>query len=678
MIFSFLLILTTAVTTYLIVKKITVRKLLSSSQHEDHKQLNQFNNTQKMIDDMPLMIVVEDKYHQRLMWNESFENAFSKQWDENNRAYNTNSLIADVFITQNNEVLHSQVCREYNIQLIDNNSKLVNIFYVKQPYLDLEGGVTGVMTLITQVSEVEEAFTQNDLIHQYLPQLVENIPGGFCQLEYFNNAEGRFTYLSLGAQKILGLADDYINHRGVVGCISPSVVDQDRVTIAKAFKEGASKGENIDCQFRYKSKNEIRRCRFIAIVNPQSLPEDEGASWHAILFDITEKLQRKNNVNLNKNKAIDEKGDLWHVFLDDEKLINLLDMCQVSYQQRNIKDFKDEFKKPVFIIVCEDDLDVYLGCDKVRKLAEFSGRIIVITKNKDDIYHLQNNLIKISYESINVVTLKEAFKMLAQGIQKKNKKDLPRKLSGNILVAEDNQVNQLLIQKQFESFGLKVTLADNGKTAFELLNTEPFQMVITDCNMPILDGFQLTSKIRQHRDVAVKCIPVIGMTADDSKEIINKALTGGMDCVIFKPYSLSQLYETLVEYLPQDVLLNSREEQLKDSLSDEVSLSHWVTVFGNKQDALAMAHVFHDTLKKDLIDLNHACAINDAKQYEKVLHRIKGSIVMVKIKTLASKIKACEIQLAEEGITKNNKSVTLISELTILNNMVASWLDKVD
>ena len=180
MIFSFLLILTTAVTTYLITKKITVRKLLSSSQHEDHKQLNQLNNTQRMIDNMPLMIVVEDKFHQRLMWNESFENTFSKQWDENNRVYNADSSIADVFIKQNNEVLHFQVCSESNIQLIDNNGKLINIFYIKQPYLDLEGDMAGVMTLITQVSEVKKTLTQNDLIHQYLPQLLENIPGGFC------------------------------------------------------------------------------------------------------------------------------------------------------------------------------------------------------------------------------------------------------------------------------------------------------------------------------------------------------------------------------------------------------------------------------------------------------------------------------------------------------------------
>ena len=116
----------------------------------------------------------------------------------------------------------------------------------------------------------------------------------------------------------------------------------------------------------------------------------------------------------------------------------------------------------------------------------------------------------------------------------------------NVLVAEDNPTNQALILKQLETLGYTVDLVNNGQEALNKMLTKNYQLLITDCNMPLVDGYKLAKTIR---DRGNNEITIIALTADAFPENRAKCLNAGMNGQITKPVDLETLKETLEKYL---------------------------------------------------------------------------------------------------------------------------------
>ncbi|MBL0098058.1 MAG: response regulator [Bacteroidetes bacterium] len=112
----------------------------------------------------------------------------------------------------------------------------------------------------------------------------------------------------------------------------------------------------------------------------------------------------------------------------------------------------------------------------------------------------------------------------------------------NILVAEDNVINQLLIRKVLESMNCEVTLVENGKLAVEALKEKSFDALLLDIQMPVMDGHQAAMVIRQSGNIS---IPIIGVSANVFKEDIEKSLMSGMDAHLGKPFTAKELFKVL-------------------------------------------------------------------------------------------------------------------------------------
>ncbi len=112
----------------------------------------------------------------------------------------------------------------------------------------------------------------------------------------------------------------------------------------------------------------------------------------------------------------------------------------------------------------------------------------------------------------------------------------------NILVAEDNVINQLLIRKVLESMNCEVTLVENGKLAVEALTLKSFDALLMDIQMPVMDGHQAAMVIRQSGNIS---IPIIGVSANVFKEDIEKSLMSGMDAHLGKPFTAKELFQVL-------------------------------------------------------------------------------------------------------------------------------------
>jgi PAS domain S-box-containing protein len=116
----------------------------------------------------------------------------------------------------------------------------------------------------------------------------------------------------------------------------------------------------------------------------------------------------------------------------------------------------------------------------------------------------------------------------------------------NILVAEDNPTNQTLILSQLKALGYAADLAKNGQEALNKMVNTDYQLLITDCNMPLVDGYRLAQTVRSRGHHQ---IPIIALTADAFPERKADCLKAGMNDLITKPVDLQTLKSTLEKYL---------------------------------------------------------------------------------------------------------------------------------
>jgi two-component system, sensor histidine kinase and response regulator len=129
-----------------------------------------------------------------------------------------------------------------------------------------------------------------------------------------------------------------------------------------------------------------------------------------------------------------------------------------------------------------------------------------------------------------------------------------------ILLAEDNVVNQMLARRLLERLGANVTIADTGMAAIERLSISAFNVVLMDCQMPELDGYEATRRIRKGAaGEAARTVPIIALTANALSGDRERCLESGMDDYLVKPINPDELREKLERVLrPADAAVSGR------------------------------------------------------------------------------------------------------------------------
>ncbi|MFA7384029.1 MAG: ATP-binding protein, partial [Desulfurivibrionaceae bacterium] len=122
-------------------------------------------------------------------------------------------------------------------------------------------------------------------------------------------------------------------------------------------------------------------------------------------------------------------------------------------------------------------------------------------------------------------------------------------LQGHILLVEDNKVNQLVAGKMLTAMGLRVDHAENGEEALAALAETRYDLVLMDCQMPVLDGYQATKAFRSREAPGEKRLTIIAMTANTSEGDRRKCLEAGMDDYLAKPVKKELLWNMLNRHL---------------------------------------------------------------------------------------------------------------------------------
>ena len=137
-------------------------------------------------------------------------------------------------------------------------------------------------------------------------------------------------------------------------------------------------------------------------------------------------------------------------------------------------------------------------------------------------------------------------------------------------MAEDNLVNQEVAFAMLTKLGLKTDIANNGREAAELVSRNSYDIILMDCQMPEMDGFEATILIRkQHKNITQ--LPIIAVTANVSETDRTACLEAGMNDFLSKPYTFKHLEQMIIHWLPKEEghLMVTEKPEMGELLPEE-------------------------------------------------------------------------------------------------------------
>ncbi|NUU38420.1 response regulator [Pseudomonas sp. C2B4] len=192
-----------------------------------------------------------------------------------------------------------------------------------------------------------------------------------------------------------------------------------------------------------------------------------------------------------------------------------------------------------------------------------------------------------------------------------------------VLVAEDNLINQAILKEQLEALGCSAIVAGNGLQALQIWDQDSFDVVLSDVNMPVLNGYELARAIRTKNSE----VPIIGITANAMRDEGERCQSAGMNACMVKPLSLTNLL---------DLLANLKGVNRESAVSAgptpaiEPESSETTIVLSD-----AMRRLFLSTMEKDMDAIRSAVASGAQADAVQMLHSVSGALSVVRAEKLS-------------------------------------------
>lgn len=208
-----------------------------------------------------------------------------------------------------------------------------------------------------------------------------------------------------------------------------------------------------------------------------------------------------------------------------------------------------------------------------------------------------------------------------------------------ILLVEDNIMNQKVAIRQLNLLGYAVDVANHGQEALDAMATAAYALVLMDCQMPVMDGFETTRRIRQAEQSSGGHIQIVAMTANAMQGDRELCLDAGMDDYLAKPILRERLAALLAQRLPQDEAAPTPTPPASTALM--LNISRLCDMFGDdKTFQQEMLELFISTTRPLFDQLKHAIDNTDFTQVKALAHRLDGSCANLGIEELAELARA--------------------------------------
>lgn len=249
-----------------------------------------------------------------------------------------------------------------------------------------------------------------------------------------------------------------------------------------------------------------------------------------------------------------------------------------------------------------------------------------------------------------------------------------------ILVVEDNRVNQQVAIGMLQRFGCRVEVVANGREALEVITRNSYDLVLMDCHMPQMDGYEATRQIRG-LEAGKAQVPIIAMTANVREGDSDKCLAAGMNDYLAKPLRLDLLRDKLQHWLGAIPASTARaeapalklESQEGEVLLDPEALHRLRTSVGSAFSKMVEAFIEDTPIYLDA--LQKAIAENKAQKLREMAHSIKGSAKNFGATRLSFAARQLE-DLGRSGSTEGARELftKLVSEYSLVKGALRQQL----
>lgn len=205
--------------------------------------------------------------------------------------------------------------------------------------------------------------------------------------------------------------------------------------------------------------------------------------------------------------------------------------------------------------------------------------------------------------------------------------------SVKLLIAEDHPTNQELITRQLDYLGYPHRVVNHGQEALKAWQEGGFDGILTDCHMPLMDGYELAQAIRNQ---GYNEVPIIAMTANAMSGERARCIKSGMNDLLVKPVSLMSLASCLATWFhagDHKVLADARTPR---PMENKALLKKLESVFFGAENVLPMLASYWEATQSDIQDLHRALKKEDRLIAKQVAHRIKGAAKIVMANEIVS------------------------------------------
>ncbi len=249
-----------------------------------------------------------------------------------------------------------------------------------------------------------------------------------------------------------------------------------------------------------------------------------------------------------------------------------------------------------------------------------------------------------------------------------------------VLIVEDNLSNQEVMKRQVNLFGYVALVADNGQEALKLLEQRYFGLVITDCHMPIMDGFELTKTIRRReKQSSTGRLPIVAATANALQGEADRCFDIGMDDFITKPISLKSLQALLHAWLPEIKTARGRgpakrspkchSHRFNEPSAPKGNSDTYPIDIGTLNTYLGADQALHREIlnsflrqsEPDISALRRSTETEDWPALVSLAHKLKSSAKLVGANDLAEALR----NLEAAGKQRNTKSIQDLSQQVV-------------
>jgi PAS domain S-box-containing protein len=242
------------------------------------------------------------------------------------------------------------------------------------------------------------------------------------------------------------------------------------------------------------------------------------------------------------------------------------------------------------------------------------------------------------------------------GPQLRRQSAIPAGERYRILIAEDNTVNQKVVLYMLQQLGLRADVAANGIEVIDAVKRIAYDLILMDCQMPEMDGFEATQEIRflEKTGTLRGRIPIVAMTANAMPGDREHCMRSGMDEYLRKPLRLESLVKTIERWMPEYTETHpdigaSPQAESENAIAHPIDLAKLNELFNHEGGTIQeMLELYLSSTQSSIDRLQAAIEHRSARMAPRIAHEIKGASAYITAQQMADTAKALELAAKEQ------------------------------